>query len=758
MYDIRQFKPALYVLLLMGMAGFALAVNSPGILVIGWTATLFNAWLVKTGRFQPISRWISNLILLAGVPWVLLQSRGAAMTDEVVWIGQYIVLLQLVKLYEQRGNRDYAQLLVLGLLLVVAASINTASLAFGLLLIVYLFLSLYCCLLFYLKTEADLAKAALSIPTEKLNPATLRQDQRYMSRSMRRITLLVASVAIFFAVVVFLFCPRPTGESFLGQRQLGAEPALTGFSTEVSFQQVARITQSNEIVGYVQVWHNDRPVKGGQTLLLRGLTLERYEGNSPNPMRRKWEWEHVHDEEESYTSGADEAAKLRDSPAEGADVWRQKVTLRPTGTNVLFALAGPFSIATHRPTRIDYSPASGTLRSSGALMEPLEYEVLSSNNLEPPTDANVSTPANWLADPQILAFASRPEVCGSNARGSLASQRTHFPNDVDPLDGEIASHIETYLRTNFTYTLDLTDAKQIEGRDPLVAFLYDLKRGHCEYFAGAMTLMCQSLGMQARMVVGFKCDEYNAVDGQFIVRQSHAHSWVEVRTSDGWKSFDPTSGTPADLATRAKGGLWQSVVHVADFLEFTYASHVIAYDNEDRQNILQSTESAMYHASSTSHGLLGQLGDAAHTVRFWNISSNVLGAFVWLMLAAMFAAFVGFFWEKWRLRRRAHRIGIDGLPAAEQERLARQLAFYDHLILLLGRHNLTRPNYLTPLEFVESLLFLPSDVYDTINRLTKLFYRVRYGGAELSIGQRKRLETVLSQLNSSLGHVPVAKG
>ena len=89
-------------------------------------------------------------------------------------------------------------------------------------------------------------------------------------------------------------------------------------------------------------------------------------------------------------------------------------------------------------------------------------------------------------------------------------------------------------------------------------------------------------------------------------------------------------------------------------------------------------------------------------------------------------------------------------PVAEQQRLARQLAFYDHLILMLARYHLVRPSCLTPLEFVESLLFLPSDVYDTINRLTMLFYRVRYGGAELSIGQRKRLETVLGQLSTSL--------
>jgi hypothetical protein len=61
-----------------------------------------------------------------------------------------------------------------------------------------------------------------------------------------------------------------------------------------------------------------------------------------------------------------------------------------------------------------------------------------------------------------------------------------------------------HLRSAFTYTLDLTDAAKLKrDEDPMVAFLYDLKRGHCEYFAGAMTLMCQSLGMHERVVIGF---------------------------------------------------------------------------------------------------------------------------------------------------------------------------------------------------------------------------------------------------------------
>jgi len=52
--------------------------------------------------------------------------------------------------------------------------------------------------------------------------------------------------------------------------------ALTGFSDQVSFQDVARITQSHETVAYVKVWHNDQLVTGNQALLLRGLTLDTY--------------------------------------------------------------------------------------------------------------------------------------------------------------------------------------------------------------------------------------------------------------------------------------------------------------------------------------------------------------------------------------------------------------------------------------------------------------------------------------------------
>src|SRR5881398_1012808 len=135
MYDIRQFRPVLYTLLIFGMTGFALAAQSPGIWVLSIGAVLLNGWLIKHGKFRPLPRLIANAVTVLALLYVIQQVKSSGMAPILV-IGQFLVLLQLVKLYEQRANRDYAQLLVLSLLLIVAAAISTASLLFAVVMIV----------------------------------------------------------------------------------------------------------------------------------------------------------------------------------------------------------------------------------------------------------------------------------------------------------------------------------------------------------------------------------------------------------------------------------------------------------------------------------------------------------------------------------------------------------------------------------------------------------------------------------------------
>ncbi|MBN2531271.1 MAG: transglutaminase domain-containing protein [Spirochaetales bacterium] len=103
--------------------------------------------------------------------------------------------------------------------------------------------------------------------------------------------------------------------------------------------------------------------------------------------------------------------------------------------------------------------------------------------------------------------------------------------------------IENYLMDNYLYSLKPGIAK--DGNQ-LHHFLFESKKGYCSYFAFAMALMCRSIGIPARVVVGFFANPEWEVLNFYEIRANQAHAWVEVYFNDlGWIEFDPTSTTIA---------------------------------------------------------------------------------------------------------------------------------------------------------------------------------------------------------------------
>lgn len=745
MHAVRRFKPALYLLVILGMTGFAVASQSPGTWVISVGATLLNLWLVQTGRFRPMPRVVSSFVTVSSVIFLAWMVRSGVSTPILV-IGHFLVLLQIIKLYEQRANRDYAQLLILGPLLMVAGSISTYSLIFGLIFICYLFLAMYCCLLFHLKVETDTARKLVGLPPQAA--AGMGTDETAMHRTMRRLSTLISVTAITFAIGTFLFFPRGPGAGLLGPGRWRPSQTLTGFTDSVNFQNVAMITQNPQQVAWVKVRRNNEPYQG--ILFLRGLTLDRYSGRGEGSTAYQW----------TRTSRGYRPMLLNASEADGqfgppgpASFW-QEITLDPTGTDVLFAMGGISRFTPKQAGRFRYSRHDQVLQSDDPIVSQIQYEVISSGQLtaDPSFINSAITPAERdrvsRIDPRVEEFARRGEVSGVDEQGLLAARR---PKDVrvSPLDLDLARNIANYLRTNFTYTLDLTDAGSIRGQDPMVAFLYDLKRGHCEYFAGAMTLMCQSLGMQARMVVGFRCNNYNELGNFYIVQQLHAHAWVEVLTDDGiWTTFDPTSNQD-DSALRNET-FWQKARAWFSFLEYTWANSIVAYDPNTRVNAFQGMDQTLGRTVNQSEEAINSVTNWVDDQVGWMWSESLMPA-VSLCVVILIGAGLGW-WvvSKMRLRRRAERIGLHALPAAERMRLARQLGFYDELIRLLERRRIRRPVHYTPLEFSESLTFLPVDAFGAIRRLTEAFYHVRYGHLDLTEEQQVELRRLIGGVEVSL--------
>jgi hypothetical protein len=353
----------------------------------------------------------------------------------------------------------------------------------------------------------------------------------------------------------------------------------------------------------------------------------------------------------------------------------------------------------------------------------------------------------------IHDIASRPEVCGQSGGKSLAELResdAHKPNaqGLSDLDAQIAANIEKYLRTNFTYTLNLSaDRDLLRADDPMWVFLTKVKKGHCEYFAGAMTLLCQSLGMQARIVTGFKSEDYNTTGEYFVVLESHAHAWVEVLTPlNGWMSFDPTSSNTSDVQA---GSLLHSLKNLFDYLEYTWGTSVVAYDTGRRDNLISRMEGTLTTTAMQSTAAISHWHFPMPPLRRW---LQKFGISVYLSYLGTALILIGAISvvrsriERWRIRRRAARIGLDALSKSDQLRLARQLGFYVEMMRVLERQGIRRSRSQTPMEFSQSLAFLPGDAYDRVLRLTRVFYRVRFGSAQLGLIQQRRLAKVVSQL------------
>ena len=105
----------------------------------------------------------------------------------------------------------------------------------------------------------------------------------------------------------------------------------------------------------------------------------------------------------------------------------------------------------------------------------------------------------------------------------------------DPYDK--AQAITNYLRANIQYAASLPEPPA--GRDPVLWVLFDYKKGFCNYYASAEVLMLRSMGIPARLAVGFAQGQYQ--DGDYIVRQRDAHAWPEVYFPGiGWVEFEPT--------------------------------------------------------------------------------------------------------------------------------------------------------------------------------------------------------------------------
>lgn len=149
----------------------------------------------------------------------------------------------------------------------------------------------------------------------------------------------------------------------------------------------------------------------------------------------------------------------------------------------------------------------------------------------------------WLELTPVKNYLALPKDKIPSRVKTLALHITR--NIKDPYQKAIV--LRDYLRNNYKY-------KQFSQRPPLNReasdfFLFELREGHCEYFASALAVLARYAGLPARIATGFSPGDFNALTGYFEVKEYHAHAWTQIFINGmGWLTFD--ASPPGNVTSR----------------------------------------------------------------------------------------------------------------------------------------------------------------------------------------------------------------
>lgn len=262
-------------------------------------------------------------------------------------------------------------------------------------------------------------------------------------------------------------------------------------------------------------------------LYWRGMTYNAYDG-------RYW-YDTLDRQSATFPAGG---TRMSSAPIPGESVQvAQTFELEQSGLDVFLGAS--------RIESIYYDQFDGTYGVLDDVIIPADrlpagatWTVISSVRLVDEADLRAAdTSGAFLPDHLVEIYANEDNVSPETA--ALAREITA---DATTTYDKVAA-LEDWFDANVEY--DRWDAASPDGVDPVDHLLFGIRRGYCEQIASAMTVMLRSLGIPARIVVGYIPGERDTATGQWLSRGSDAHAWTEVYFPGiGWQAFDPTSGVP----------------------------------------------------------------------------------------------------------------------------------------------------------------------------------------------------------------------
>ncbi|HEY2847726.1 MAG TPA: DUF3488 and transglutaminase-like domain-containing protein [Pyrinomonadaceae bacterium] len=693
-----------------GLVGTALFV---GVVII--------AWMIEGSRFQ-ITERIGTALIVLSLPAYYLASRlnlislGGSAVDIAGMLGRLILTLTAIKLLQKKSDRDWIFLYLMAFFEVLLAAGLSISALYLVSFVLYLLVMVCTIIAFEIRRTS---RRVFESTSGLIRPAEETEtDNRLPTRRLPAMAVVLITGIVCLGLPLFFFLPRVGGAGF-GGRGEGVSTS-TGFSDHVELGSFGTIQQDDAVVMRARL----DGISGEQTgLYWRGLALDHFDGRS---------WERSDPSQEIYARGERELIPI-DQATSRESLVSQTIYLEPLDTSVLFGLSRIVGIQTTLPGV--FKDADGDISSKRA-SERISYRIFSDRSV-PPIEA-------LRADDQRY-----PES---------VARFLELPHDLDSRVTELASRvaagkagrydkanaIEQYLQTNFGYSLEVRGT----GSDPLADFLFNVRQGHCEYFATAMAIMLRTQGIATRVVNGFHQGDYNETADIYVVRQKHAHSWVEVYfpKEDAWVRFDPTP--PADqVAPGFAGGMTGQFNKWLDALETYWIQYFVAYDNQEQRSLAKTVRSGF---SGYQQGVSSYFSRLQTVINEWWVEargdrgaarSGAAIGYALLYAAMAIVALLVFVWGlrevvKSKVWRRIADLFRRRKPSSIVE-------FYDRMQRILASKGFIRQPHQTPLEFACAV-----GMPEAIN-VTEKYNRVRFGEHIVSSSESDEIEHWLGDISAA---------
>lgn len=782
-------------LLGLGQESWSLPLLVSVSVALGLVYTDWLAWF-------SLNRFFVYVLMIAGAFVAIMQYLTNPGSDRLLAVGNLLVFVQLPLVFQKKAKRVFEQWGVFLLLELVVAALVNDNILYGVLMVPALVigcaammaLALYSSRMLHNDSRAEstnilsrslrwlgmdpmLSKKNINIKLSSLDsPSSSTRDMTRAGGMRWRWLILPITMSVFvFAAAFFYTLPRTQIGAY--QANSWGSPSV-GFSEQVSLRSQGDI-QQNESPAFRMVMVDE---KTGQEFrptappYIRMSVLHKYfdgptqgiwqRGDSSITMNpRTFRNVPVSSEIESLL--ADESDAVLVSITEKANF----------GATV--ACIPPYSRANTPQSYI-------TVRRDWRMMDTAEESILKSTRrrysfrtygfkkgversmLHEVADV-IPIEASRFKVNDSMSLYNRDEVTDFppsmtpiiSFRDSVLEQATNLAeNKVSH-----AKYLESYLATSPEFKYSLRNSAAIDSNaDPIVDFLLNKKKGHCEYYASALAMLLRSMNIPTRLVSGYRPSDYNEIGRYFPVQQKHAHVWVEayftvdelkdsymsemipswVKTGM-WMRLDPTpSGdeatgldsfkTPNGQAFGMLQELWAELVMNVDKSRQSNMLSLFGETSEDSYKEYWEQFTDFFESLKSSSLIGGLLSPdkwfSWRAAAFITLLSGTAVAF-YKLLVWLFPGLVPRIRSKSKLKGKATKV-----------------EFYNRLTKALSRLKITRNPWETPREFLTyaAARLAERGVAADGSFLASCFYDLRFGGGNLEA----EVETSLSQLISQI--------